>query len=64
MSYCTSFYGSCLWNLQDNSVDKFYVTWHKAMRRILGAPLQNTLQNVSSHSKLFAYSDSDYKLYG
>ena len=40
MSYCTSFYGSCLLNLQDKSVDTFYVTWRKAIRRILGVPLK------------------------
>ena len=35
MSYCTSFNGSCLWNLQDKYVDTLI-----AMRRILGVPLK------------------------
>ena len=29
MSYCTSFYGVCLWNLQDKRVEEFYTTWRK-----------------------------------
>ena len=27
VSYCTSYYGSCLWDLQHKLVDVFYTTW-------------------------------------
>ena len=34
----TSYYGSCLWNLQHKLVDVFYTTWRKAIRRLFGLP--------------------------
>ena len=37
-SYCTSFYGISLWNLEDKSVCKFYTTWRKCVRKLLGVP--------------------------
>ena len=38
VSYCTSYYGSCLWDLQHKLVDTFYTTWRKAIRRLFGLP--------------------------
>lgn len=38
LSYCTSFYGICLCNLQDTSIEKFYTTWRKAIRKLFGLP--------------------------
>ena len=38
VSYCTSYYGSCLWDLQHKLVDVFYTTWRKAIRRLFGLP--------------------------
>ena len=34
MSYGTSFYVVCLWNLQDKYVDEFYSTWRKSIRKL------------------------------
>ena len=38
VSYCTSYYGSCLWDLQHKLVDVFYTTWRKAIRRLFRLP--------------------------
>ena len=38
VSYCTSYYGSCLWDLQHKLVEVFYTTWRKAIRRLFGLP--------------------------
>ena len=38
VSYCTSYYGSCLWDLQQKLADVFYTTWRKAIRRLFGLP--------------------------
>ena len=38
VSYCTSYYGSCLWDLQHRLVGVFYTTWRKAIRRLFGLP--------------------------
>lgn len=37
-SYCTSYYGSPLWLLGGNDIDRFYCTWRKCIRRIWGVP--------------------------
>ena len=37
-AYCTSFYGICLWNLQDSSVSSFFTSWRIAMRKVLCLP--------------------------
>lgn len=37
-SYCTSFYGACLWNMQDKAVNMFYTTWRKSIRKIFDIP--------------------------
>ena len=34
MLYCTSFYGVCLWNLQDKRVEEFYTTWREGIRKL------------------------------
>ena len=38
MSYSTSFYGLCIWNLQDKYVDECYATWRKGVRKLLNLP--------------------------
>ena len=38
VSYYTSYYGSCLWDLQHKLVDVFYTTWRKAIIRLFGLP--------------------------
>ena len=35
-TYCTSYYGSPLWNL--NNIDNFYCTWRKCIRRVWNIP--------------------------
>ena len=37
-SYCTSYYGSSLWNITDKLMSVFYVTWRKAIRKVFGLP--------------------------
>lgn len=37
-SYCTSFYGSPLWNLTGNHINRFYTTWRKSIRKIFDLP--------------------------
>ena len=37
-SYCTSYYGSSLWNITDKLMSVFYVTWLKAIRKVFGLP--------------------------
>ena len=39
MSYSTSFYGVCLWNLQDKCVEEFYSTWRKGIRKLFNLPV-------------------------
>jgi hypothetical protein len=33
-TYCTSFFGSQLWNLNNNSLQELYIAWQKSVRRI------------------------------
>jgi hypothetical protein len=44
-SYCTSFYGSPLWNIADNNISRFYISWCKAMRKLFELPYR-------THNKL------------
>lgn len=37
-TYCTSYYGSPLWQLDSNDVKRFYVTWRNCIRKIWGIP--------------------------
>ena len=37
-SYCTSYYGSSLWNITDKLMSVFYVTWRKSIRKVFGLP--------------------------
>ena len=37
-SYCTSMYGSELWSLDCDTVDRFCCSWRTALRRLLGLP--------------------------
>ncbi len=43
--YCTSYYGSCLWSLEDSKIEQFYVAWRKSLRKIFKLPSR-------SHCKL------------
>ena len=45
VSYCISFYGTCLLDLQHKAVNVFYTTWRKAVRRLFGLPI-NTHCNI------------------
>ena len=59
VSDCTSYHGSCLWDLQHKLVDVFYTTWRKAIRRLFGLPGNSHYVTISS--SLFAYSASAFK---
>ena len=37
-TYCMSIYGSPLWELVSNCIDRFYVAWCKGIRRLLVLP--------------------------
>ena len=39
-TYCTSYYGSALWNLSAAYIERFYVAWRKCVRRVWGVPSQ------------------------
>ena len=39
-TYCTSYYGSALWNLSAAYIERFYVAWRKCVRRVCGVPSQ------------------------
>lgn len=51
-TYCMSLYGSQLWDLQNKYTNKLYVSWRKAVRRVLAVP--NT-----THCKLLHYIAED-----
>ena len=37
-SYCMPLYGSVIWNYSGSNIQRFYTTWRKCIRRILGVP--------------------------
>ena len=37
-TYCTSFYGSTLWNIHDNAFKDICITWNKCVRRVMAIP--------------------------
>jgi hypothetical protein len=37
-TYCSSFYGSVLWNLNNDLLDKFDITWRAALKPICHLP--------------------------
>jgi hypothetical protein len=37
-TYCTSFYGCPMWNLESKDVNKFYVAWRKCIRNVWSIP--------------------------
>jgi len=54
-TYCMPVYGCQLWDFSHTSVNRFYVTWRKAIRRILSLP-------YSTHCDLLAYICNDIPL--
>ena len=46
-AFCMSLYGCVLWDFDSNFMSKFYVTWRKGIRRLLGLPFL-------THSKYLA----------
>lgn len=45
-AYCSSFYGSELWNLDNSEIDSFCVAWRKGMRRVWGLPVDTSSDTV------------------
>ena len=48
--YGTSFYGSCLWDLYSQEVDRIYKSWIVTVRNVFDLPwttLHNFIENVS-----------------
>ena len=39
-AYCMPLYGSILWDLSHTSIERFYVSWRKALRRLFRLPLR------------------------
>jgi len=37
-TYYTSYYGSPLWSLYDNYIERFYCNWRKCVRRVWNVP--------------------------
>ena len=54
-TYCMSVYGCQLWDFSHKSTNKLYVTWRKAIRRILSLP-------YSTHCELLSYICNDIPL--
>jgi len=54
-TYCMPLYGSQLWDHSKNTVNKFYVNWRKAIRKIFGLP--NT-----THCGLLPYICDDFNI--
>ena len=58
-TYCTSYYGSPLWNLSGSYINRLHCTWRKCMRRIWSIP-------YNSHCFILKYlygsCDSDIQL--
>ena len=40
-TYCTSYYGSSLWDLSGTAIHRFYCTWRKCIRRIWSIPYKS-----------------------
>ena len=38
-SYCSSFYGSQLWDLSNNCIDRLSISWRKTIRKALNIPV-------------------------
>ena len=45
-AYCSSFYGSDLWYLDDVEVESFCVAWRKGMQRVWGVPADTSCDIV------------------
>jgi len=54
-TYCMPIYGCQLWDYSHKSVNRFYVTWRKAIRPILSLP-------YSTHCELLSYICNDIPL--
>lgn len=54
-TYCMLVYGCQLWDFSHKSTNKLYVTWRKAVRRILSLP-------YSTHCELLSYICNDIPL--
>ena len=39
-SYCSSFYGSLLWDLSNKCIDRLSITWRKSIRKALHIPVR------------------------
>ena len=47
-TYCTSLYGSVLWDLSNKKCEEFYTQWRKALRKLLSLP-KTTASNLIHH---------------
>ncbi len=47
-TFCTSYYGCPLWNLESNQMLKFYIAWRKCIRRLWSLP--NRTHNKLIHN--------------
>ena len=54
-TYCMPLYGSQLWDHSNNTVNKFYVNWRKAIRKIFGLP-------YTAHCGLLPYICDDFNV--
>ena len=59
--YGTSFYGSCLWNLYSQDVDRIYKSWNVTVRNVFSLPWTTHryfIESVSgcAHPKTFLSS--------
>ena len=58
--YCTSFYGSSLWTNRKGAIAEFKsstVTYHKAIKKILGVPYWFSNHDVCNHTQRFTFEN-------
>ena len=57
ISYCTSFYGCCLWDLQHRDIRTFYTTWRVCLRKVLKLPARTHCKLLPFLAKCLSIED-------
>ena len=50
-SYCSSFYGSQVWDLSNTCIDRLSISWRKSIRKALNVPARTHSVYGQSHRK-------------
>ena len=57
-TYCTSYYGSPLWQLDSNDVKHFYVTWRNCIRKTLNHLCEGYIIDFELMSRFMSFYQS------